>query len=349
MKTNFTTFPQKTLKFLALAIFALLLVNCSNDDDAPEVFEFKEFENLSELPDVADPEIEFAEPDLGSVNESEATKAMIADFESGSGDLSDATKENLIAVGNFSDGLTTDITDEALALDETKIGELLNSAELTGEYAALAVEMETLPASVAALFPTITFSADYNRAQEQNKDGIVINDLMADLISQSGTGPCFDIALASYNKAMEAPIAKRDEQLALIESNLNSRTSMIIVRFDSRLSLVDTMLEDYRLLASSISSALLGYADSADDNDLKLQLRQFALLNTIQSRTVINEFEKEATDLIEDRKVEETQTVETRNNETIEEVNSNFAAVKAEADALLTAAYAKCHNQGSGS
>ncbi|WP_034919485.1 hypothetical protein [Gillisia sp. CAL575] len=349
MKTNFTNFPQNTIKFFALAIFALLLVNCSNDDGAPEVFEFKEFENLSEMPDVDDPEIEFAEPDLGSVNESEATKAMIADFESGSGDLSDATKENLTAVGNFSDGLTTDFQDEAQALDAAKIEELLNATELTGDYAALAAELETLPASVAALFPTIAFSADYNRAQDLTKEGIVINDLMANLMSQAGTGPCFDIALASYNKAMEAPIAKRDEQLNTFSSNLESRLVTVIARFDDRQTNLHTIVDNYRSLASSISTALLGYANSADDNDLKLQLRQFALLNTIQSRTVINEFEKEATDLIEDRQIEETETVENRNNETIEEVNSNFDAVKAEADALLTAAYAKCHNQGSGS
>jgi len=348
MKTNFTTFPHKNLKFLALAFFALLLVNCSknDDDDGPVSYDFKEFENLSELPDVADPDPEFAEPDLGTINDSEATKAMITDFQDGSGDLSETTKNNLTTVGNFADGLNTDVQDEAAALDAAKIEEILNSAELTGDYAALAAELETLPAEVAALFPSIAFSADYNKAQ--NKSGVVINDLMTDLMSQSGTGPCFEMAKAAYDKAMEAPIAKRDAQVVTFTTNLNFRLSAVDTRYDDRLDLLSALTATIAKQIGVNTNAILDYAALADE-DRKEQLRTFALLYVVKSSSVIKTFEEEATNLIEDRKAEETQKVETIKEDKTALAESNFAAVKAEADALLTAAYNKCHNQGSGS
>ncbi|CAM4053349.1 hypothetical protein [Gillisia hiemivivida] len=351
MKTNFTFLSQKHFKLMALAVFSLFLVNCSNDDDAPEVFEFEEFENLSELPEVDDPEPEFTEPDLGSVNDSEATKAMVADFQDGSGDLSDATKDNLTTVDDFSDGLVTDIQEEAQALDAATIEEILNSAELTGDYAALATELENLPAGVAALFPSIAFSDDYNRAQEQNKDGIIINDLMSDLMSQAGTGPCFDVALASYNTALEAPIVKRDTQLATINSNFDARITAANSRNDDRTAALNSMLEENRALVANSASAILTYADSISDTDaaLALSLREFALLYVVKSTVLINTFETEATSLIADTLTSETERIATIKTEKTQLVQSNFAAVKAEADALLTAANSKCHNQGSGS
>ncbi|CAM4352986.1 hypothetical protein [Gillisia limnaea] len=352
MKTNFTIFPRKYFKFLALALFSLLLVNCSkNDDDGPEIFEFKEFENLSELPEVDDPEPEFTEPNLGSVEDSEATKAMIADFQDESGDLSQTTKDNITAVGTFSDGLTTDIQDEAQALDAAKIEEILNGSELSGDYAALAAELETLPAEVAALFPSIAFSDDYNRAQEQNKAGVVVNDLLADLVSQSGTGTCNEVALASYNAAMEAPIAKRDEQLAIINANYDARVTAANSRFDDRTAALNAMLEENRTFVANSAIAILTYAESISDTDadLAMDLREFALLYVVKSTVLITTFEAEATSLLEDTLAAELARVETIKVEKTALIQSNFAAVKAEADALLTAAYAKCHNQGSGS
>ena len=347
MKTNFTSFPQKNLRLLAIALFSLLLVNCSknDDDDAPESFEFEEFENLSELPDIEDADPEFTDPDLGAVNESEAIKAMIADFQNASGELSETTKSNLTAVGNFSDGLTTNVDALVAELDAAKIEELLSATELTGDYAALAAELNDLPASVAGLFPSITLSDDYKLAQ--NKAGVVINDLLADLQAQSGTGPCFDAAKAAYDKALEAPIAKRDIQVATFTTNYSLRLTAVDTRYNDRIDFLSNLRSSYFEQIGLNANAILDYAALADE-DLQAQLRTFALFYVVKSYTVVNTFEEDATNLIEDRKAEETQTVETIKDDKTALAESNFAAVKAEADALLTAAYNKCHNQGSG-
>jgi len=351
MKTNYTNLARHKIKFLALAFFSLLLVNCSSNDDGPQTYEFKEFEDLSELADVADPDPEFSEPDLGSIEVSAATEAVITDFEDGSGDLSETTKSNLTTISDFSDGLATDIQDEALALDAAKIDEILNATELTGDYADLSAELETLPAEVAALFPSIEFSDDYNRAQEQNKAGVIINDLKAALMSQAGSGPCFDVALASYTSAMEAPIAKRDAQVATINSNYDARITAADSRNDDRTAALSTMIDGYKTLVKNSAVAILTYANSISDSDadLSLRLREFALLYVVKSYMLINTFQTEATSLIEDTLTAEKDRIEAIKVEKNALILSNFAAVKAEADAMLTAAYGKCHNQGSGS
>lgn len=351
MKKNFTLFAQKNLKFLGLGLFSLLLVNCSKDDDGPVTYDFTEFDNLSELPEVEDPDPVFVDPNLGSVKASEATQAMLADFQDGSGDLSQTTKDNLKAVSDFSKGLTTTMDNEAQALDAAGIDAILNSAELTGDYAALAAELEDLPASVAALFPSLEFSDDYNRAQEQLKAGIVINDLISVLMTQANEGPCYDAAFAAYTDAMKAPIEKRDAQLAVGNTNYDNRITAADTRYNTRLADLNTAIAGYEAEIKATALAIIAYSDSIKDADADLAktLRTFAFFYVIKSYTLLKTFKTAAISLLDDTKTAELATIESVKTEKTQLIQSNFAAVKAEADALLTAANRNCHNQGSGS
>ena len=350
MKRNFTIFTQKSFRFFGFALFTLLLVNCSKDDD-PVTFEFDEFDDLSELPDVEDPDPEFTEPDLGAVEASVETQAMFTDFEDGSGDLDDTSKNNLTAVGDFSATLTTNIDAEAQALDEAGIDAILSASELTGDQASLAAELETLPASVAGLFPTLVLSDDYNRAQEQMKAGIVINDLKLDLMSQSATGPCYDAALAAYTGAMAVPVETRDAQLAVVNTNYTTRVTAADTRYTSRLTLLNTALDGNNVDIKAAALAILTYATSIEgaDADLAAKLKTFALLYVVKTYTLLSEFKTEATSLLDDTKVTELASVETIKTEKTQLIQSNFDDVKAEADAKLATANGTCHNQGSGS
>ena len=351
MKKNFTIFTPKSFRFLGFALFALLLVNCSKDDD-PVTFEFDEFDNLGELEDVDDPEPEFTDPDLGSVETSVETEAMFTDFEDGSGDLDDTTKNNLTAIGDFSDGLTTNIDDEAAALDAAGIEAILNASELTGDYVTLAAEIESLPASVAALFPTLVLSDDYNRsAQEQMKAGIVINDLKLNLVSQSNQGPCYDAALIAYTNAMKAPIEKRDAQISVVNTNYNNRVTAADTRYTDRLAILNTAVDAYKVEILDAAVALLAYAASIKDSNagLAANLRSFALIYVVKTYTLLNTYKTGATSLLVDRKATELVRVETIKTEKTQLIQSNFDAIKAKADALLATANGTCHNQGSGS
>jgi hypothetical protein len=344
-------FTPKKFRFLGFALFTLLLVNCSKSDD-PVTFEFKEFDNLSELPEVKDPDPEFVGPSLGSVEASVATQAMLTDFQDGSGDQSAATTDNLTAVSDFSDGLTTNIDDETQALDAAGIDAILNASELTGDYLALVAELETLPANVAALFPTIAYTDDYNRAQEQLKAGIVINNLKSDLVSQStNEGPCFDAALAAYTEAMKTPIEKRDGQLVDVNTNYNTRLTDADTRYTSRLAAFNTELDVYKVNIRNRAVAILAYADSVNGADagLAAQLRTYALFYVINSYMVLDTFKTEATSLLADTKTTELAVIDTIKTEKTQLIQNNFDDVRAEADALSTAAYGTCHNQGSGS
>jgi hypothetical protein len=351
MKKNFTIFTQRSFRFLGFALFTLLLVNCSKDDD-PVTFEFDEFENLGELEDVDDPDPEFTDPDLGSVEASVEAQAMFTDIEDGSGDLDETSKSNLTAVGDFSDGLTTNIDDEAQALDAAGIDAILNASELTGDFVTLATELETLPASVSALFPTLAFSDDYNRAaQEQMKAGIVINDLKLNLLSQSSQGPCYDAALIAYTKAMKAPIEKRDAQMSVVNTNYNTRVTAADTRYTSRLATLNTRIDAYKVDVLDAAVAILALADSIKDSDAALasHLRSYAIFFVIHNYSLLKRFKTEATSLLVDRKATELVRVETIKTEKTQLIQSNFNTVKAKADALLATAYGTCHNQGSGS
>jgi len=347
MRKKITIFTKKNFRFLGFALFTLLLVNCSKDDD-PVTFEFDEFDNLSELPELEDPDPEFTDPDLGSVEASDATQLMLTDFQDGSGDLDDTTKNNLTAVSDFSDGLTTNFEAEAQALDAAGIDAILNASELTGDLAALAAELDPLPASVAALFPAIAFTDDYNRAQqEQMKAGIVINDLKLDLMSQATEGPCYDAALAAYTEAMKTTIETKDAQTIDVNTNYNTRVTDADTRYTSRLAALDA----YNVDIKDAAVAILAYSDSIKDSDADLAatLRNFALFYVVNSYTMLDTFQTEATSLLTDTKTTELASIETIKTEQIQSIQSNFDVVKAEADALLTAANNNCHNQGSGS
>ena len=159
MRTKFTSFYSRAGILACLLLFSLVLTNCSKDDE-PKTYEFDEFKDLDELPALEDADPEFTDPDAGSVEASAETEAVIADLQDGS--VTADTQSKLDATKSFADGLSTSVSDEVQALDTTRVEEILDADSLDGSLADLESSLDDLPAEVAALLPSINFSADYD-------------------------------------------------------------------------------------------------------------------------------------------------------------------------------------------
>lgn len=350
MKTNFTSFPLNTIKFFALAIFALLLVNCSNDD-APVVYDFEEdFADLDELPEVEDEDPIITEPDAGKVNNSAETQAIVSDLNSGN--VSAETQTKLNSVDSF---VPAELEDEAQNLDENGVEAILNTTAFTGDIAALKTALENAPAEIVALLPSIEFSADFQgreRVSERLKSGIVVDFSNKEFFAQSqNAGTCRENANKAYNDAMAAPIAKRDSQLATIAANYTRRLGEAEARHVARQAALDAARADFREDLKQTAVDLITAANdlTATDADLAGQIKELALIFTVSASSDLNEWYSAASNLILVIKGEEKAVVVLREETKTAEVLAAFTAIKNTADSKLTSALNKCHNQGSGS
>lgn len=333
---------------------SLTLTNCSKDDDnPPEEYEFgQEFEDIGDLPDLEDEDPEFTEPDLGAVEESEATTNAVADLQDG-GDLSAETQASVNAVADFSQDFSAAVETESANLSDDRIEEIMNASELDADLSALADDLENVPDEVAALLPNMTFifpTETAGMAMARSFTGGDLDLTKIRTVAQAQEGPCFDAAKAAYDDAMEEPIQKRDEQLATIEANYQRRLDEADTRYNDRQANIDEAYADYKaqliLTAKNILAAAVAVQDS--DPDLAETIRDFALIYTVKSFKVLNNWYTQTSEYLVTVQDQEIATIEEIKAEREATVNSNFEEIKADAQAALQEAYSQCHNQGSG-
>ncbi|MDT0642290.1 hypothetical protein RM553_05530 [Zunongwangia sp. F363] len=356
MKINFLSSAGRPGLYVSLALAGLLFVNCSKDDDTPPTYDFEDqFEDLEELETVEDEDPEITEPDTGGIEESEKTTAIVADLGDGSGDVSAETQASLDAVENFSAGFSTEAKAEADALDANRAEEILNMTGLEGDLAAVATSLEDAPAEVLELLPSVDFGADLETFSVFNES--VLKGFEGDFstkntFSQSQqSGPCFEAAQEAYDEAMAPAITKRQENIATIEANYQRRLGEAEARTTSRQANVDTAYDTYFNSLLSGATNLINYADSieGDSPALASNIRSFALIYLVQASSNLTRWYNAASQKLEDKEAVEKQTAEGLRDTRTAEVEAKFAAIKATADAKLTAASNNCHNQGSGS
>jgi len=353
MKTNFLSFAGRPGLYVSLALCGLFFVNCSNDDDStPPTYEFEEeFQNIGELPELSDEDPEITEPDLGSVNQSEETQAVLADFEDG-GELSAETQASIDAVDDFSAGLSAEAQQEAQTLTNERIEEIMAMTQFDGDLAALETSLEDIPAEIAALLPSLTFSADFeaNSFVALNKTGILDLDLK-NLVANHSGGPCEEAAQEAYDEAIAPAITARDAQLATIEANYQRRLGEAETRATTRQANVDEAYETYKAELTATAKEILAVAASVEGNDAQLAetIRVYALIFTVKASSVLSTWYTETTTLVETLEADEKALVETIRDDKAAEVQTNFKEIEDEATAILNAALNSCHNQGSGS
>ena len=357
MTSKFLNPVTRGICFAFILSTSLTLTNCSKDDDnPPKEYEFgQEFEDIGELPDLEDEDPDFTEPDLGAVEEPEATQNALADLQDG-GDLTAETQASVDAVADFSQDFSAEVQTEAANLSDARIEEILNASELDADLDGLADDLENVPDEVAGLLPGMTFTMP---AETQATTAMARSFLNGGepaltkpiLFAQSQEGPCFDAAQAAYDDAMEEPIQKREEQLATIQANYEKRLDEAATRYGERQANLDEAYADYKTqliqTAKNILAAAVAVQDS--DPDLAETLRNFALIYTVKSFKVLNNWYAETSAYIIVVKNQEIARIEEIRDSKEELVNTNFEQIKEEAKAALQEAYSQCHNQGSGS
>ncbi|WP_157717368.1 hypothetical protein [Christiangramia echinicola] len=336
-----------------LLVLALAVVNCSKDDDTPTTYDFEDqFEDLEELPGVEDEDPEITEPDTGKVQESAATANVMADLGDGSGDVSAETQASLDAVENFGASLSTDAQAEAQSLDATRAEEILNMTDLDGELAGLEASLDNAPAEILELLPSVDFGADLGTSSVFNED-LFRSGLGAKEVATTNqqTGPCFEAAKKAYDEAMAPAIAKRQENLEIIDANYQRRLGEAETRAASRQAAVDAARDDYAAYILDTTVALLDLAASVESTNAAFaaNLRTYALLFLVEGSSSLTAWYIAASQKVADKKVAEKTTATSIKTTKTTEVETKFAAIKATADAKLADANRNCHNQGSGS
>lgn len=352
MKINFLRSAGRLGLYVSLALVGLIFVNCSKDDDTPPTYEFEEqFEDLEEIPDVEDEDPEITEPDTGSVVESEEKEEVTNDLEDG-GEVSEETKETMEEVGTFSETLSEETQETAANLTDEKIDEIMESEDLNADLEATATAIENAPEKVKAMLPKVDFGEAFEG--EFSAQTTILNTSLVNKGSSATkqqTNACEASAQKAYEDALAPAIAKRQENLGVIEVNYVRREGEAQVRFDNRLEALDQSYATYKAQLKEGAIKLLALSETykEDDPDLAKQIKELALLYTLGSRKALNDWYASGVTKITNKKTAEiNNAAEIRDTKNAEE-QAKFDAVKAHADAKLQTALSQCHNQGSGS
>ncbi|GAB2767871.1 hypothetical protein GCM10010465_11370 [Actinomadura fibrosa] len=328
-----------------------MLFNCSTKDlEYIDPYEFvsDDFEDIGEMPPVEDQDPEFTAPALGSVQNSAATQAIITDL--GSGGLSTETQASLTALQNFSATLPAGVAAEAQALTEAQITAIMSTENFDGELANLESLLDDLPAEIAALLPSIQFTADYTGTASAAADAPFNTSFRRLAVAQAVTGPCAEAVQEAYAIVMEELTTTRDAQLASIQANYTRRLTEADARYESRLATLNADYDTYKAELTAVAVDLLQLAVALETTEPAIadQLKLAALIYAVEASSSLTAWYTAAVNLLEQKRTEEKAAVLTIKEALTATVNANFAALKAEADAALQQALNNCHNQGSG-
>lgn len=348
MKSTFTKSLKRPALYASIAFAGLLLTNCSNDDDnTPEEFEFEEqFENIGDMPELNIEEITLEEADLGGVEQSAATAAVLSDLEAG-GELSAETQANLNTADNFAATLPAGVQDEAANLTDARIDEILAMSSLDGDLAAAATALENAPADVLALLPTINFSADFDTAAAQSRTGIDL-DSKNEFSEAFQQGPCYDAANDAFDAALEEPSATLAEQLEEITNYENDKVSNANTLKESAETNISDATATYLAEIATASKALLAYAQATDDDARAAALRNYAVLYLIKGKSDVSTWNAAANNLVAQRLTENLARITAQILSLENTANGNFEQIRNRALTVLNAALNTCHNQGGG-
>ena len=348
MKSTFTNSLKRPALYISIAFAGLMLTNCSNDDDnTPEEFNFEQqFEDIGEMPELNIEEITLEEVDLGGVEQSEATTAVLADLEAG-GELSADTQAKITAADDFASTLPASVKEEAASLTDARIDEILAMSSLDGDLAAAATALENAPADVLALLPTINFSEDFDIAAAILRTPINVDE--KDIISQSSQeGPCFDAANNAFDAALEEPTATLAEQLQEITNYENDKVSNANTMKESAETNISEATGTYLAEIATASKALLAYAQATDDDARAAALRNYAVLYLIKGKSDVSKWNAAATALVAQRLTENLARITAQILSLENTANGNFEQIRTRALTILNTALNTCHNQGSG-
>tara|TARA_R110002020_G_scaffold352451_3_gene565529 strand:- start:251 stop:1330 length:1080 start_codon:yes stop_codon:yes gene_type:complete len=358
MKTTFKL-ARKTTFYLGLLFLALLVTNCSNDDDQvtpePPDYEFGEdFEEVDDLPEVTDEDPEFEEPETGSIEASEDTDALLVDVNEGE-EISEENQAKLNSVSSYNETLPASAEESATSLTDEEIETILDAEELDEDLQSVQAELENAPQEIKNLLPVLNFDFDVDEEMAQAEfsgvAGTKLSISREDIVAQSVNGDCIAAADEAYDEVIADLQSQRDTQLASVESNYDRRLSEAETRNEARMEALDEYRTEVREMIINTSSQLLAAAVIAEDNDnddLAKQLRLLSLFYAIDGRSKLNEWYTAASERIASTYEAEQATIEGIKEDREADVMAAYEAAEDDAQSVYNNVTASCHNQGSG-
>ncbi|UZH54637.1 hypothetical protein JRG66_11735 [Salinimicrobium tongyeongense] len=365
MKTTITRFSRRLVLFSGMLMISALLWNCDTQDlEFIDPYEFvnDDFDEIPDLSPVEDEDPEIVEPEVGAVQESAETKSLVTDVlnAGATGGISPESEEKLQTLQSYTQQLPASVSQQAQNLTPADISDILDPAKaLNSDLDQLKESLKSAPAEVKALLPTIQFTTDLEgldnmAADYSNQQQSVFNTLSGSPIEtfmQTVSGPCAEAAYDAYDTRLQELTEQRDANFFTIESNYARRVDEADARLAERQNAQAERLETIRTEMIDATNDILAAAEEAEshgETQIAEQLRELALLYAVDARTALSEWNSLVLELLDVKmEQEKAQALEIREDKTAE-VTAEFAAAKAQADALLQEALNDCHNQGSG-
>ena len=361
MKTNFNNSWRKSLFFAFLILTSITLYNCSNDDDNPapgptgeEVD--KEFsEGVEELPELEDEDLEVTEPDVeAEVSTPEATTTAAADFKAATStdDLSAESKAIFNSLQTTRTNVPESAKTTATGLTEEQIAMMLDidqdlPANVEADVDAI---VAAIPADIMALLPKITFDFGTSAAASvSGKEGVQVLNAGVELdpVAQAVDAPCEDLYRDAYDEIIATRQQTRDDQLATILANFNRRMEAAGTRLTTRIAEIDGDADAFAAEVEIVADEFLAAAEGLGVAEEELKLMAF--LVALEGRKQIMTWYEAAETVINAAKTTEEAAIQARKDDKEASVNASYQEAKSDADAILSAGLANCHNQGSGS
>ncbi|MDT0647453.1 hypothetical protein RM545_12195 [Zunongwangia sp. F260] len=360
MKNQFLHF-QRRASMWSLLLLSLLLVNCGTEDvDFIDPYEFvnEDFNDIPNLAEIEDADPVIIEPEVGSVDNSAETQAIIDDILNAGpdGEISQESRTKLAAVGAFTADLPASINERAQALDAAGIASIMDeSTPLDADLEELAAALANAPEEIRMLLPRINFTVDLEGLRAvtnpNTKNQVLPGFDGFNVVSQTISNPCEEAAYEAYELRIEELIEQADANYFIIESNYARRLDEADVRYEERTALQEERYaESKAAIIATLENLLLTaqQLENMGETELATQLRELTLMYAVAARNALIEWDILVAELlINFMEQEKAQALEIRERLTTQ-VNTDFETVEDMADARLTTAVNNCHNQGSG-
>lgn len=375
MKFVTINFSKKRGLLVALVLLAGLSWKCSTSElDFIDPFEFvtEEFEEISDVEVVDDPEPVVEEVETGEVANlqvsGEIVRAIIQVIESdGSLELATETNEVLEKVNTSIGDVVSqvfEVTDEEAdavfnEFDEEEIDFLLDQQsvldERQSEVLAQIADSEAI-AELVGVLPQIVLTDDFLILDETIDDiGLSLKSegrpFASGLRTLTLVGPCADVVNDAFSESVAVLEGQRDGNIQTIEANYQRRLDEADQRF------VDRSIRQQENLNFALASLRANAVDivEASRRSLELgnilyalQLRGYAYLYTNYARSIIFDWNDRSMEVIQLRRTQERTDAEAIRDARLRDIETNYNASLLVANSALETALNNCHNQGAG-
>ncbi|GGF31774.1 hypothetical protein GCM10011339_20000 [Echinicola rosea] len=324
----------------------------------PYQFQEEEFEAVPDVPDVADPEPEVVEPEIGDVVTSPGTSAVIDELGNvnGESDIDAETKSNLEDILEFSNGLSANFKSKAENLSESDIDAIFDPAnELSNDYSEVLSALENVSPELLGLLPKINYTDDYEAMNTEiafPEEGQLRVTVPEEATQRTNNvyGPCTAAALKAYDKKIEKLKKQRDKAMEKAQKNYERRLDEAEDRFESRSDMLDEKYHEKLATVKITVLALYGVADqvSSFSPELGAVLKYFTIIYGVYARQQVDAWYNEGKLLLKYKFTEEKLAALEARDKCIEEILIEYDKCVDKANEVLKDALAACHDQGAG-